>query len=433
MHNNPLLKKKKAAIITNNLNCERHIQYYSTIEKYFKSNGWDIAENFDVDLVIVCGCGFHDMMYEKILPVFEQLRKDFFLEKNILVMGCLAKTHELELEKSFKGKIINIHHEKMLDETIGAAIPFHEITPNNIFRPHKDCKINNEDQFFHIKVAQGCLRGCTFCVIKQAKGYLQSVPAEAIVAQFKNAISYGYRKIFLMGEDTFAYGIDLGTNIIQLLERLIAIESDVEIHFGSLHIRWLKEYAADLLALCKQGIIKQLHIGLQHVNDEMLKKMGRPMKFSEIYAIIWQLKKECPELYLGADIIVGFPGESKEIFQELVTFVKQDKCFDNIQHNGYSDVKGAPSFKFKNKNSPRVITERWAYLNDCILGEKTAFNRNDDARNTDITFRLTYETDYTFCKDTFIDDFGIVVNCKGLKEASLDILLEDKGDFGFQE
>lgn len=430
MDKNLLVFKKRVAIVTNNLNCERHIQYYSHIEKYFKSNGWIIAEDFNVDKVIICCCGFHDVMYEKVLRTIEELKTIHFLDSNIIIMGCQTKTHEPELKENLAVRLISFDQEELLDEIINARITFNKITPNNIFRPHKWCKIDERNEYFHIKIARGCLRQCTFCVINKAKGYIKSTPREEILRQYKKAIKRGNRKIYLMGEDTLAYGVDIGSNIIDLTGALLAIESNVELNFGSLHIRWLHQYADGILSLCKRGIVKELHVGLQHVNNQLLKRMGRPCVFSEIYDIIKTLKKECPQLFLEADILVGFPGETEAMFEELVEFFKQDTCFDNVRHFGYSDVKGAPSYKFQGKLAPSEIVVRWEHF-DKILQERSSNYKVENSTPTDVAFQLTHERDYTFCKDTFRDEIEQAVTDPGLRQAKSKILQENEIDFEF--
>lgn len=422
--------KRRVAIVTNNVNCERHIQYYSHIEKYFKSNGWEIAEDFNVEKVIICCCGFHDVMHDKVLRTIEELKKFHFLENNIIIMGCQSKTHEPEFIKHTVVKLIGFNEEKQLDELINARLPFAQIKPNNIFRPFKGCNIDEKNEYFHIKVAQGCLRQCTFCVINKAKGYIKSVAPEEILAQFKKAIARGNRKIYLMGEDTLAYGIDIGSNIIELAESLIAIDAGVELNFGSLHIRWLQKYADGILSLCKRGIVKELHVGLQHINNTILKSMGRPIVFEEIYSFIKKLKLACPEVLLEADILVGFPGETEEMLEELLEFFKQDRCFDKIRHFGFSDVKGAPTYKFANKLSPNEIVVRWERL-DKALRERSANFKSGNAMPSDLAFQITHERDYTFCKDTFKDEIDQVVNDTGLKEAKSKILKIDAQGFDF--
>jgi tRNA A37 methylthiotransferase MiaB len=199
-----MLKKKRVAIITNNIHCERHYQYFSTLEKYFKINGWEVAEDLTADKIIICGCGFHDAMYEKVLRVLKEIREKSYLEKNIIIMACLTKTHEKGLRSHFKGHILEFHSEEQLDQLIQAGVPFKKVPPVNVYRIPKKCGTRQKkNDYFHIKISQGCLRECTFCVINKAKGPLKSVPFREIETQLRKARETGYKKILLMGEDTF--------------------------------------------------------------------------------------------------------------------------------------------------------------------------------------------------------------------------------------
>jgi ribosomal protein S12 methylthiotransferase len=432
MERNNGFKQKRVAIITNNLHCERHVQYFSTIEKYFKTNGWNIAEDFSVNKIIICGCGFHDAMYEKFLTCLKEIRKLNFLEKNIIVMACLPKTQEERLNKDFRGQIVELNHEVLLDDIIHAKVPFKEISPVNIYIANKKCLPENVDyDKFHIKISQGCLRECTFCVINKAKGKIRSIPFDTIAEQVKTAVESGKKKILLMGEDTFAYGIDIDTTIIDLVEKLVEIAPpDMEFYFGYLHIRWLKKYSGKIQDLCKRGVLKELHIGLQHVNDQMLKKMGRPEHFPEIYEIITAIKKENPGFYMVADILVGFPGETEEMFNQLIEFFEKDKCFNKVKHFGYSNVKGAPSCDFEDNIPQEIIAARWDRL-DKVLGMRSYSHQDNENRIDNETFRITRFEDYFFCKDTFEE----MIKKEGISPelilAESKVLKEEKGDFGF--
>lgn len=431
MKENSMITCKKAAIVTNNIHCERHVQYFSTIEKYLKINGWIISDHFNVDRIILCSCGFHDAMYEKVKQTLEEIRKTNFLEKNIVIMACLTKTHRQDLERDFKGQIVSFHNEELLDKAIQARVPFKDISPVNLFNVHEECGCENKkNENFHIKISEGCLRQCTFCIINKAKGYLKSFPWETIEAQVGKAIKSGSKKIYLMGEDTFAYGIDTGTTIIELARKIRDLDPGLEIFFGYLHARWLKKYAAEIIALCKEGIITELQIGLQHVNEELLERMGRPVEFDEIYDIIAAIKREKPGFYFIMDILVGFPGETEAMFSELVEFFKKDTYFDKVKHFAYSDVKGAPSAGFENKLSREVIAARWQRL-DSILGERSYSSESGEDRIDNETFRKTRFDDYFFCKDTFDESINEDIAVENLAFAKSMAEKESKGDFGF--
>lgn len=431
MKNSFISVRKKAAIITNNIHCGRHVQYFSTVEKYFKSNGWIIVDHFNVEKIIICSCGFHDAMYEKTKKILEEIKKTDFLEKNIIMMGCLTKTHQQELEEKFKGQVIPFHREHLLDDLIQAGIAFNDIPPVNLFKIDEDCDCGNEEnKKFHIKISEGCLRECTFCIINKAKGYLSSIPFETIAHQVRKAISGGRKKIHLMGEDTFAYGVDIDTNIIQLVKKIKAIDKELQLYFGYLHSRWLQKYAAEIISLCKEGVLTELQIGLQHVNEEILKKMGRPVAFSEIYDIIAAIKKGNPDFYLIVDILVGFPGETEEMFNELVHFFENDRYFNKVKHFAYSDVKGALSYRLADKLPRQVIADRWQHL-DTILGERSYSAETNETRADNETFRKTRFDDYFFCKDSFNEDIDKTTFSRQLAFAESHIIKQDEGNFGF--
>lgn len=425
------LFRKKVAILTNNIHCERHVQYFSTLEKYFRINGWQVTDNFDVNKVVICGCGFHDGMYNKVIKLLDDLKKINFLENNIVISACLPKTQASNLKKDFKGHIVDLHEEKLLDQIIRAEIPFEEVKPVNRFRIQEMCGFEkNEEDFFYIKISEGCLRKCTFCVINKAKGYIKSVSKEVIKGQVKTALEEGFSRFFLMGEDTFAYGFDMDTNIIELVEELVAIDRNIELFFGYLHIRWLRKYFGGILTLCKRGVFKELHIGLQHVNDRLLERMGRPEKFKTLYEMISRIKRENPQIYMVADIMVGFPGETKEMFEELVEVLKNDKCFNKVKHFGYSDVTGSISSGFGDKVPLEEITYRWHHL-DRILGERSYSAQSSEDRIDNETFRKTRFKDYFFCKNSFDEDIEGITVSKKIELAKQNIIKSDSCDFNF--
>ena len=158
--------------------------------------------------------------------------------------------------------------------------------------------------------------------------------------------------------------------------------------------------------------------------------MGRPAVFSELYKTLKLIKEECPGFYFDVDIMVGFPGETKENFEELVEFFKNDKCFNKVKHFGYSDVKGSVSCNFENKLSQDEIAYRWSYL-DKILGTRSYSEETNESRLHDETFKLTRFQDYSFCVNTFNED----IEEKFLKNEIINVepvTSKDKGEFDFE-
>lgn len=398
---------KNVTIITNNMQCASNKQFFATMERYFDLNGWTVREDFDTDLVVFATCGFHNEMFDIVVATLGKLKAIGFPAGKIVMTGCVPKTHEPEIKRIFDGKIINFGEESVLDGIIQATVPFAAIQTVNIFKYPFQSQEEEKEQMFNIQIGEGCLRECTFCVINKAHGNIRSRPAEEIAEEFGRAVGLGYKKIFMNATDSFAYGYERGDNIIALIERLLRIESDVKFYFSNLHVRWLREYQDGILSLCKRGVINLLHISLQHVNLEILKMMGRPYNFTETYAIIRRIKSECPYLFMMADLIVGFPGETDEIFTELRDFVKEDKCFNMFMHNQYSDHEGAPSSRFKNKVPPEIKRLRFHMLKAAMRERypSIALSRINESESHyfKYMFEREYEKEgYFFCKDTYI-------------------------------
>jgi len=393
---------RTVAILTNNTNCERHVQYYTTLEKYFMANGWVIGGTFDVDMVVISGCGFHNMMLEKVKQLLADLNEASF-QGELVMTGCIPTTHAAEWKKGFKGALVELNGEAALDGLINASVPFKALQPVNILKLHEDTVATDASKVLHVKVADGCMRKCSFCVIHKAKGRIRSIQPELLHAQIDAGVNAGFKTVFLMGEDTFAYGVDIGTTIIDFVEAVLERHPGLQFQFGNLDHQWLVKYTDSIIALCQRGAILQLHIGMQHIDDHLLVKMGRGgIPARTIYEAIVKLKQACPKLYLGVDIIVGFPGETDEMFASLFEFFEKEEYIDNVQHNGYSAISGAPAAAFEGQVPPAVIASRWYRLTR-MLNQRTAFNRKDQSSNFDITFRETRDRAYTFIRGSVVD------------------------------
>ncbi|MFW9989599.1 MAG: radical SAM protein [Candidatus Odinarchaeota archaeon] len=389
--------QKKVAIISNNIACDRNRHYVSQIEKYMKLNNWNVEESFeDVDKIIISACGFHHEMYKKIKNALKIINENKFSFADVILMGCLTRTHKSQLESEFNGQIIEFGKEEEINDIIKAKTSFHDVGEINIFTTRLD-DLRLKEDWFYINIAKGCLCKCTYCVIKKAKGYIKSVPVKNILQQYKTAMDLGFRKIFLGGEDVFGYGIDIGSNIMNLLEDMLLINDKVKFEFSYTNCVWLDKYGEGLLKLCKKGVFDQLNIPIQHVNDHVLTKMGRSANIKNTYKVIQSIKKECPEILISTEIIVGFPGETDKDFQELLDFFKQDECFDGVTPIGYSDLKGTISYKYNDKVDPHIISMRFERMNK-ILEDRSPYNQNPN-----IIYKLDAGNDFVFCKNSYIE------------------------------
>jgi ribosomal protein S12 methylthiotransferase len=395
--------KKKVLIVTNNQDCKGHVQYIAAVEKYFIKNGWDVVGGFaGFDAVVICACGYHEAQYRKVLRIVDKFVSMNFPEKDIFILGCLPGTHDNQIRQAFRGTTVTFGDERILDEVVAARVPFERIDDENVLSLC-DKDENIIERTFYIRIATGCLGECTFCVIKRAKGRLRSFPSDRVQSQYKKASGLGFRKVELIGEDTFAYGLDIGTNIIELIESLLEIDDDMEILFDQLDMKWLLKYSSKIMSLCKRGVFKRLGIGMQHNNEWLLRRMGRNVDFDRVYEVLKKLKQENPTLYIAADILVGFPGETRDMFDQLVEFLRKDTTIDSIKHAGYSDNKNAPSYTHADKVDSLEIAERWNYIKD-TLKEKCLYNYSDSPiSNEGAAYQKSFNEELIICKNTFVE------------------------------
>ncbi len=401
-------KQNKAAILTTHQYCEENMRYYAMLEKYLTLNNFYICDNLDVDYIFFVGCGTTDEKFE----IFRKfISETDYLHEKIILMGCLSKTHLNELNTFFNGKIIPYGDEKHLDEAINASISFASTGYTNVFSPLTKNNIK-ANPMYYIKISDGCWMECTFCIIKKAHGYLRSESKESILKQYLRGLDLGYRKFYLMGTDSFAYGYDIDTNIFILINELHQINNNAVFFLGNLHPRWLIKYENELKKICQKNILGSLQCAIQHVNQEILKRMGRDVDFKKTYEIIKEISRLSPELFMSADLISGFPSETDDIFNEMIEFIKADTCFNMIQHFSYKDNKCAQSYNYDNKIRDSIKLLRWKIMNDTIgkrLPEtvfKERFTQTGDdiyQYYTDIYVGVVKEG-YFFCKNTYLNE-----------------------------
>ncbi len=204
-------------------------------------------------------------------------------------------------------------------------------------------------------ISRGCLGNCSYCAIKYSMGNVKSISENIILEEFKKGLSLGYKKFVLIGEDIGCYGIDIGTSIVSLLEKIFSVDGNYKLILNDFNPQWVIKYSKSLIPLLKKNKkrIIDIRMPIQSGSDKILQKMRRPYKISEVEDVLEQLKG----IKVHTHIMVGFPGESEEDFQETVEFVKKWK-FGNIGVYAYQDRFITDSFKFDGKISEEEKEKR---------------------------------------------------------------------------
>jgi ribosomal protein S12 methylthiotransferase len=312
-------------------------------DKYILSDLDDLCKkgNKCCDLLIVNTCGFIDKAKEESLDVISQavdLKKKNKVSK-IIVLGCLVKRYKSELEKSFPE----------VDQWL-SIVEF-----ENTFKKRKRLQPKFVD---FLKVCEGCLNRCSFCSIPIIKGSLHSRPLAQVVKEAKYLDTRGVKELNIIGQDITSWGKDLKTkpDLTKLVKAVLKNTKNIRwIRLIYSHPRNFSNSLIDLIAN-EERICKYIDLPIQHINDRILKAMNRHTSRRDIESLIKKIRKKIPGCSLRTSVIVGFPGETKKEFQELLDFIDQTR----FQHLGaflYSREEGtgayglAPQVHYKTKES----------------------------------------------------------------------------------
>jgi ribosomal protein S12 methylthiotransferase len=336
-----------------------------------KRKGMELtSEISEADIVIVNTCGFiGDAKEESIETILEVSEfKETGNLKKLIVAGCLAQKYSEEILKELPevdavigtGDIDKI--EKVVDEILENKKVVE--TKNMTFLANADTErvLTTASHTAYLKISEGCNRACTYCIIPQMRGRLRSRSIEDIVEEAKRLVASGVREINLLAQETTEYGIDLygDKKLAALMKELCKIEG----------LKWLRtyymhpEYVTDeLIEVMKseEKICKYFDVPIQHVSDNILRNMARAKSGEQVKDVLNRIRKAIPEATIRTTLIVGFPGETEENFQELMDYVREFE-FDYAGVFKYSREEDTVAYNLPNQVPEEIKEKRYAEL-----------------------------------------------------------------------
>ena len=327
--------KNQIDVIT--LGCSKNLVDSEKLMKLLEENGYALSHNptkVSGEIVVINTCGFiGDAKEESINIILEvcDLKAKRRVRK-VFVMGCLSERYMAELGDEipqvdkYYGKFDWVNLIKDLKgEEVTCGLDRVQTTPQH---------------YAYVKISEGCDRTCAYCAIPIITGRHVSRPMEEIVDEVRLLVSKGVTEIQLIAQDLTYYGVDLykKQSIAELVERI----SDVEgLKWVRLHYGYPTHFPMDLLRVMRErdNVCKYLDIALQHVSTNVLKRMRRNINKEETINLLRSIRQEVPGIYLRTTLMVGFPGETDEEFEELVQFVK-DMRFERMGAFAYSEEEG---------------------------------------------------------------------------------------------
>lgn len=351
------------------LGCSKNlIDTEAAIGKFKKNNFTIVNEESKADIIVINTCGFIDSAKEEAInTILEMAEYKKNRCKYLIVIGCLVQRYYDDLVKLLPEvdlfiKIDEYDHlwdkvedlikrdivEKSKTKTIKKIT---EIPQMPMFKQEEflDRTVTTGANFAYLKIGEGCNNNCTYCAIPYIRGPFVSRQEEEILEEAKMLSQKGIKELILIAQDTTKYGIDIygESKLADLLEKLTKIEGIKWIRFLYAYPEGITDKLIEVVANNKK-IANYFDIPIQHISDNILKKMNRKTSKKNIINLINRIRNKIPEVTLRTSLIVGFPGETKEEFEELLDFVEWAK-FDKLGVFPYSKEEGTPAAKLPNQ------------------------------------------------------------------------------------
>lgn len=373
------------------LGCDKNLVDTEVMLGILAENGHTMVDDEHVaDVIVINTCCFiHDAKEESIQNILEmaQLKEEGRL-KALIVTGCLAQRYKEEILEEIPevDAVLGTTSYEEIAKVIDAVLSDSPMERGDARLTMKDIDylplvqtkrlVTTGGHFAYLKIAEGCDKHCTYCIIPKIRGNFRSVPMEQLLKEAEQLVESGVKELILVAQETTLYGMDLygEKRLPQLLKELCKIE-------GLYWIRVLycypEEITDELIQVIKEEpkVCKYLDLPIQHASDGVLKRMGRRTSKAQLIETIEKLREEIPEITLRTTLITGFPGETQEQHEELMEFVDEME-FDRLGVFTYSPEEDTPAAIMNDQIPEEVKEGRQAELME--LQQEIVFDLAED-------------------------------------------------------
>ena len=367
------------------LGCDKNLVDSEVMLGLLDAKGYQIVDDETMaDVIVVNTCCFiHDAKEESIQTILDMARyKTEGRLKALIVTGCLAQRYQEEIQKEIPevdAVLGTTSYDKIIDAVEGALVGNGHMEladVNALPLPDSHRMVTTGGHYAYLKIAEGCDKHCTYCIIPKIRGNYRSVPMDRLVKEAEELAEQGVKELILVAQETTLYGRDLygEKSLHVLLRRLCEVKG----------IRWIRilycypeEIDENLIRVMKEEpkICHYLDLPIQHANDEILKRMGRRTSKKQLIDIIEKLRQEIPDITLRTTLITGFPGETKEQHEEVMEFVDEME-FDRLGVFTYSPEEDTPAASMPDQIPEEVKVDRQAEIME--LQQDIVFDQAED-------------------------------------------------------
>ena len=367
------------------LGCDKNLVDTEVMLGTLASRGYEMTnDEQEADIIVINTCCFiHDAKEESIQNILEMAEyKKNGSAKALIVTGCMAERYRQEIldEIPEVDEVLGTTaYDRILDAVDAALAGQHEVMTADLDAlplPETKRLVTTGGHFAYLKIAEGCDKHCTYCIIPKIRGNFRSVPMERLLKEAQDLAEQGVKELILVAQETTLYGKDLygEKSLPKLLRELCKISG----------IRWIRilycypeEITEELIQVMKEEpkICHYLDLPIQHANDTILKRMGRRTSKQELIDIVQKLRKEIPDICLRTTLITGFPGETQEQHEEVMEFIDTLE-FDRLGAFTYSPEEDTPAATFEDQIDEEVKEDRQADIME--LQQEIAFDKAED-------------------------------------------------------
>lgn len=387
-------------ILVVSLGCDKNLVDTEFMIGTLQASGHTFTNEEDkADAIVINSCCFiNDAKEESINTILEMAEyKKFGSCKALIVTGCLAERYREEIITEIPEVDVvlgtNSYEEiaRALEEVQkgNRYMRYHSLEGFPVHKAKRS--LTTGGHYAHLKIAEGCDKHCSYCIIPSIRGAYRSVPMEDLIAQARDLAAQGVKELILVAQETTLYGVDLygEKSLHKLLDELNEVEG----------IRWIRimycypeEIYEELIASIKRNekVCHYLDMPIQHINDAILKRMGRRTTKAQLTETISYLKKEIPDITLRTTLIAGFPGETQEMHEELMRFLNEVE-FDRLGAFPYSPEEGTPAAEFAGQIED---CQKESWRDEIMeLEEEIIFDKNEELKGRELSVMIEGRVD----------------------------------------
>ena len=377
------------------LGCDKNLVDSEVMLTLLEEKGYQFTDDeTEADVIVINTCCFiGDAKEESVNTILEmaEYRKSGSC-KALIVTGCLAQRYQKEILDEIEevDAVLGTASYDAIAETVekvlGGQKELHFESIDRLVPDQGGRVLTTGGHYAYLKIAEGCDKRCTYCIIPKLRGHFRSVPEEQLLAEAQRLADQGVKELILVAQETTVYGVDLygEKRLPQLLTKLAQIPG----------IRWIRvqycypeEITEELIQVIKNEpkVCHYLDLPIQHASDRILKRMGRRTTQADLRRIIGRLREEIPDICLRTTLISGFPGETEDDHEELMRFV--DDCeFDRLGVFPYSAEEDTPAASMPDQIPEEVKEERRAELME--LQQEIAFEKAEEMAGRELTVMI---------------------------------------------